>query len=160
VPREPSQSEAQASMNKISQMFGVQAEFTPFTGKYSLFGKLFAHYDFYGFAGAGFINLTNTSSSLPACTSQGLDASGAPIRSCAVTGLKIGPTFGLGIHSFINNFVALNLELRDTVAQNNSAGRDVNGDGRATTADLGWEQTVTTMLNVVFLLPAKADISN
>jgi outer membrane beta-barrel protein len=159
-PRQPSPGEAQASMNKITQMFGAQLEWTPFTGKYSLFGKLFAHYDFYLFGGAGAINLAASSSSLPACTDKGLDSAGNPIRSCAVTGIKPGPTFGVGIHSFINQFVALNLELRDIVAQNNSAGRDVNGDGRATTADLGWEHTVTTMLNVTFLLPAKAEISN
>ena len=34
---------------------GRQLEFTPFTGKYSLFGKLFAAYDFYGFVGPGFM---------------------------------------------------------------------------------------------------------
>ena len=36
---------------------GGQLEFTPFTGKYSLFGKLFSAYDFYGFAGPGFITV-------------------------------------------------------------------------------------------------------
>src|SRR5207253_587965 len=55
--RAPSRSEASQSMNKISQMFGGQLELTPFTGKYSLFGKLFAHYDLYTFVGPGFLNL-------------------------------------------------------------------------------------------------------
>ena len=40
-----------ASLQQISSVMGGQLEFTPFTGKYSLFGKLFSAYDFYGFVG-------------------------------------------------------------------------------------------------------------
>jgi len=54
--RAPARGVATGSMNKIQQMLGAQLEVTPFTGKYSLFGKLFAHYDFYAFVGPGFIN--------------------------------------------------------------------------------------------------------
>src|SRR3954471_16624515 len=49
VPREPTPAQAKAAMQKITNILGAQAEFTPFTGKYSLFGKLFANYDFYLF---------------------------------------------------------------------------------------------------------------
>ena len=53
VPREPTKDGAKASMSKMRAIVAAQLEFTPFTGKYSLFGKIFAHYDFYMFAGRG-----------------------------------------------------------------------------------------------------------
>ena len=153
-PRQPSRLEATGSMNKISQMLGAQLEFTPFTGKYSLFSKLFAHYDFYAFVGPGFLNLTATDSNVPPCTDGGL------VTSCAVTGFKVGVNAGIGVHSFINQFVALNFELRDIFAPNNASGRDVDGDQHANNADITWGSTILASLNVVLYLPSTADISN
>jgi outer membrane beta-barrel protein len=152
--RAPTRSAATGSMNKITTMLGAQLEATPFTGKYSLFGKLFAHYDFYAFVGPGVLNYQATDSGVPSCS----DA--ATNNPCAVTGLKVGASFGVGIHSFINNFIALNLELRDILAPNNAAGRDVNGDMHVNNADLSWGSTYIAALNVVFFLPTTADISN
>jgi hypothetical protein len=34
-------------LQQISSILGASCELTPFTGKYSLFGKLFSAYDFY-----------------------------------------------------------------------------------------------------------------
>jgi outer membrane beta-barrel protein len=152
--RAPTRAEATGSMNQIKEMLALQLEATPFTGKYSMFGKLFAHYDFYAFLGPGFLNYAATTSGVPTCQDSGTAA------PCAVTGLKIGANFGVGIHSFINQFVALNLELRDIYAPNNSAGRDVNGDQRVDNGDLGWTSTFIATLNVMVFLPSTADISN
>ncbi|HET6146856.1 MAG TPA: outer membrane beta-barrel domain-containing protein [Polyangia bacterium] len=152
--RAPSKAAANSTMNKIKFMLGGQLEATPFTGKYSLFGKLFAHYDFYAFVGAAALNYEATTSGTPSCGASGSEA------GCAVTGLKLGPTFGVGVHSFINQFLALNLELRDIFAQNNAAGRDVNGDMRVDNNDLGWGSTYIATLNLAFYLPSTADISN
>jgi outer membrane beta-barrel protein len=154
IPREPSKGEAQASLNKISQMLGAQLEFTPFTGKYSMFGKLFAHYDLYLLGGIGALNLTAPSPAANACTDSGAD------RSCVVTGLKVGLNFGVGIHSYINDFMALNLELRDIMVENNPAGRDVNGDTHANAGDEEFQSTYVVTLNLLFVLPATAHISN
>jgi outer membrane beta-barrel protein len=160
VPREPSRQQATASMNKISQMLGAQLEFTPFTGKYSMFGKIFAHYDFYAFVGPGFLNLTANDSNVPACSDTGTDGAGQPIRACSVSGLKFGGNFGVGVHSYINQFLALNFELRDILVQNNAAGRDTNGDGKATNDDIKWGSTFVATLSLVLYLPSTADISN
>jgi len=65
-----------------------------------------------------------------------------------------------GIHSFINQFVALNLELRDVYAPNNASGRDVNGDRVVDNNDIGWGSTYIATLNVAVFLPSTADISN
>jgi outer membrane beta-barrel protein len=149
----PTPAEANASMSKIKQILAAQLEFTPFTGKYSLFGKIFAHYDFYGFVGPGFLNLEATDPGIPACSDSNTTA------SCAVSGYKLGANFGLGIHSYINQFLALNLELRDIMARINPAGRDTDGNQRADSKDLSWGHTMMVSLNLVLYLPATADIS-
>ena len=162
--RAPGRNEATGSMNKLSQMLGAQLELTPFTGKYSMFGKLFAHYDFYLFAGPGALNYTATDSSVGACPDTAAPTPQTiPITRptpCAVTGYKIGVNTGVGIHSFINHFVALNFELRDVVSPNNASGRDVNGDGKIDNGDLSWGSTFIATLNVVLYLPSSPDISN
>ena len=153
TPPAPTQADAAASMTKIKQILAAQLEFAPFTGKYSLFGKLFAHYDFYLFGGPGFLNLEPANTTLPSCSDSNKTA------SCGVSGYKLGANFGVGIHSYLNQFLALNVELRDIFAKINPAGRDVNGDGKANAADLTWQSTFMVSLNLVLYLPATADIS-
>ena len=149
-------------MNKIQQMLGAQLEVTPFTGKYSLFGKLFAHYDFYAFVGPGFIELRGdqTRAVARAATTARSPRRPAQPNPCAVTGLKLGVNTGVGIHSFINQFLALNFELRDIISPNNAAGRDVNGDRRVDNNDLTYGNTFVGSLNLVLYFPTTADISN
>ena len=50
--------------------------------------------------------------------------------------------------------------LSDVYVQNNAAGRDVNGDGKANSKDLSWESNYIVGLNIMVLLPATAAISN
>ncbi len=54
--RTPTLADAEAGMNHIGQIYALQAELIPFSGKWSLFSKIFMSYDFYGFAGMGAIN--------------------------------------------------------------------------------------------------------
>jgi outer membrane beta-barrel protein len=153
--RAPSEAQANASMSKIKMVGGAQLEFTPFTGKYSLFGKLFAHYDFYLLGGGGAMNVEPTGA-----TGVALEACGATnVNRCAVSGWRPGFTAGVGMHTFFNDVVALNLELRDFIAQINPSGRDVNGDGVADKEDIGWGNTYMFAANIVFYLPTNAAIS-
>lgn len=164
-PNEPLRAEAKASMQKISSILGAQLEFTPFTGKYSLAGKMFANYDFYVFGGPGLLNVAPTDgSSLTDCGSVVAappTASGGPGGpfSCKVSGAKFGANFGVGLHSYFNEWMALNVELRDIMAQLNPSGRDNNGDGVANANDLTWSHTFMVTANIVFYLPSTASIS-
>lgn len=161
VISEPTKSAAVGSMQKISGMYGVQAEITPFAGKYSLFGALFAHYDFYGFGGIGLISVAPTDAGIAPCSGSNNNdptTSGAAYF-CGVSGTKLGANFGLGLHSYFNNWMALNIELRDILAKLNPSGRDTNGDLHATTADLSWTHTVSIAANLVFYLPSTPGIS-
>ena len=80
-------------MNKIQQMLGAQLEVTPFTGKYSLFGKLFAHYDFYVFVGRRRelrgVNARRAPRVATTAPSPPRRRSRTP---CTVTGFKVGGT--------------------------------------------------------------------
>ena len=154
VAREPTQAVAKDSMQKIDAVLGAQLEFAPFTGKYSLFGKAFAHYDFYLFGGGGLIDVKPTNASVPACQSTGTTET-----FCGVSGLKPAFNFGVGLHSFFSDWFALNLELRDLLARLDPSGRDVNGDGIADSHDLTWTSTYMVSINLMFFLPGTAAIS-
>jgi outer membrane beta-barrel protein len=150
-PRDPTVSSATGTMQKINAFLGAQFEFTPFAGKYSLFGKIFAHYDFYALLGAGALDVEPTDSSVcgPMITAS----------YCGVTGLRPGGQVGVGLHSFFNEWLALNVELKDFVARLDPSGRDVNGDGVANSGDVSWTSTYMVTANVMFFLPSAAAIS-
>ena len=158
---EPTNSDAQKSMQKINNILGGQLELTPFTGKWSLAGWLFANYDFYGFGGAGVITVAPTDSSIAPCASSNpgdKNVSGSAYF-CGVSGSKFAFTYGLGLHTYFNHWMALNIELRDMLAKLNPSGRDTNGDLHATTADLTWTHTFIVAANLVFYLPSTPSIS-
>jgi outer membrane beta-barrel protein len=150
ITREPPKGLATASMSKIDMADALQAEFTPFTGKYSMFGKIFAHYDFYVFGGPGFLKVEPTNAN---------GCGGNPTAYCGDTGWKVGGNVGLGLHTFFNQWIGLNVELRDIIARINPSGRDVNGDGIANKDDLGWGSTYIATANIVIFLPSTAAIS-
>ncbi len=154
---EPTQQDAQRSMQKIKWIAAPQVELTPFAGKYSLFGKLFANYDFYGFVGPGFINVA-PNETIPACQSSG-SGNGTQQYYCGTTGTKIGFNFGVGLHSYFNHWMALNVELRDILAKLNPSGRDTNADLHANADDLTWTHTFSVAANLVFYLPPTPGIS-
>jgi len=146
--RTPTKQQALDGMNRIGEMFGAQLELIPFTGKFSLFSKLFMNYDFYAFGGPGVIDFKSDTP----CT-------GTESESCAVTGMKVGANFGVGSHLFANDFFALNFEVRDILVRNNPAGRDEDGDGVANDRDLSWDSNIILGLNLMFFLPARPPVS-
>lgn len=155
--RAPSDAIADSTINKQKLILAGQLEVTPFTGKYSVFGALFAHYDFYLFGGVAGVNLAAAKpSGAPTCGSAAVAMGG----SCVVTGTKVGATFGAGLHSFFNDFIALNVELRDLMIKDNPAGRDVNGDMNVNNGDLTWTQHFMATLGLTIYLPANAPVSN
>jgi outer membrane beta-barrel protein len=163
VLREPTPDQARASLQQISSILGGQVEFVPFTGKFSMFGKLFASYDFYAFGGPAAVNVKTAGDPGRTCDQAApTSMQGSPNPSayyCEVSGTKIGPTFGAGFHTFFGQGVGLNVELRDTMAQLNPAGRDTNGDQRADNDDLQWTHTWMVGGNLVIFLPFSAKVS-
>ncbi len=158
MPRTPTAAAADSSINKSSMILGGQVEVTPFTGKYAVFGALFAHYDFYVFAGAAGVTLAaQAGNSAPTCKDNHTTANAVP--QCLVSGMKVGGTFGAGFHSFFNNFLALNVEVRDLLIKDNPAGRDVNGDMFADNGDLTWTSHLMASLGLTVYFPLNAAVS-
>ena len=149
--RAPEAKDALNGMNKMSQVFGLQAELTPITGKFSLFGKWFAHYDLYFLGGVGFANFT-----------AGKDACDTPMakETCPDIGMKIGPAVGLGMHTFINKFLALNFEVKNLIVRTNLAGRDETADRLAEDRDKTWTQNYIFALNLNVFLPTVPKITD
>lgn len=157
---EPTKSVAQQPLQKIKWIFAPQLELTPFTGKYSLFGRLFANYDFYFFVGPGFINVAPNDAGVAECQASNPVMMMKPEQYfCGTTGTKIGGNFGVGFHSYFNHWMALNVELRDILAKLNPSGRDTNADLHADTSDLTWTHTLSVAANLVFYLPATPSVS-
>ena len=155
--RAPDANTAVSAMNKPSMALIPQLEGTFFTGKFSLFGKLFSNYDFYIAAGPAFVTLAKagTGTAAPTCKDKDLN-----VVTCSATGSQFGGSVAGGFHAFINDTVGIGVELRDVVNKDNPAGRDVNGDGHADKGDLTWTAHWIATLGVTVFLPPKADISN
>jgi hypothetical protein len=147
--RTPTVKEAENGMNKIGQVFALQAEIIPFSGKYSLFGKLFANYDFYAFGGPGFINFKGN---IEACKTPG--------NSCPFVGMKVGANFGVGMHTYFTDYLSMNIEARDILLRNNPSGRDETGDQVADDEDLTWDSNYMVGINFTFLLPPSSRTSD
>lgn len=132
---------------------GLYATLTPMAGKFSLFNVLFAKYDFYGLVGLG-VGILDTPLASGLTTYP--DSAGAMrmVRDDAATtandvnlqkptpftGTALAGLFGIGVHVYFNNFVGLNLELRDYMYKANPGGLDVttldnNADGSPVLSD-------------------------
>lgn len=148
--RAPSAENALGSMNKMSQVFGLHAEITPITGKLSLFGKWFAAYDVYALAGLGGANFAadKDECAMPAAA------------SCPDVGTKLGGSLGLGMHAFIKDFLAVNLEVKDVVVNTNRAGQDVNADSFVDDKDHELTHNYILGLNLTVFFPTMPKISD
>ncbi|HEY3355477.1 MAG TPA: outer membrane beta-barrel domain-containing protein [Polyangia bacterium] len=160
----PSKSMALKPMLRLQYLASAEAKVTPFFGKMALFGKLFFNYDFYGFGGFGAAGMADD------CGSNGcVDVNGQDFSNPS-KGFRPGGTYGVGFHLFFNNWIALNVELRDTVVRDNLAGRAITwnpvqgADGTLTppktnASDVSWDHIFVVFIGASFYLPASADIS-
>lgn len=142
---------ALGAMNRMGQILGLQAELSPITGKMALFSKLFMHYDVYALGGVGAVNFT---ADLDKCAMPKAD------ESCPDTGMKIGANVGLGMHAFFNDWLALNLEIKDMLVKTNRAGQDTNGDTFADKNDLSLTHNLIFGANLAFFFPTVPKITD
>lgn len=133
-------------------MWSAHLALTPMGGKFSMFNALFANYDFYVSAGVGGVILGTPLSSGASSYTVRTNSSGTTdvrqvnsdpasanndvnLQSPSVfTGHRIAGVFGIGTHIFFNDFIGLNLELRNYMFKANPGGLDVstsdsNSDG-------------------------------
>ncbi|HUQ02604.1 MAG TPA: hypothetical protein VM261_08925 [Kofleriaceae bacterium] len=137
--REPSVDEFTQRLNTIPLHGAVYASLTPWYGKLAAFGKAYVNFDFYFQGGVSFASLKSDCAS-SICNDQmpGIDPDPAdplvnaddnpnndpPLNS----GFRPGLYLGGGIHVFVNDFVALDLAVRDYAFKDNPSGADFNAD--------------------------------
>ena len=145
-PIEPSREEYEVRLNKMPFHGAAYASLTPWYGKLAAFGQAYVAFDFYFQAGLSFAKLT---SNCPAdiCTdaNPGMSVGEVPPDQDPNnddplnSGNRLGLYLGGGVHVFLNDFIALDLTVRDYAFQDNPSGADVSGprDGpdRAVTKD-------------------------
>lgn len=146
----PTQHNAAAAENRIGQIIMPQIDIVPFTGKFSLFSRLFANYDVYMVAGPSFVNLVKHGT---------IDPGSECCKAVPYVGWKPGVNVGFGMHAFINNYFAINVEAHNLMYNNNAAGRDVTGSSSVNSDDAQWTYNWLVGLNFMFFLPAQAKVS-
>jgi outer membrane beta-barrel protein len=140
--REPFQEEFEQRLNTMPLHGAAYVSLTPWYGKLAAFGRAFVNFDFYFQAGVSFAQLksncrpnvcndpapgeprpnpNNPDMPLPADDNPNNDP---PLNS----GNRIGLYLGGGIHVFFNEFIALDLTIRDYAFNDNPSGADFNAD--------------------------------
>lgn len=166
---QPTKAQFNAHLATTNLLLSLYANVTPVAGKLSLFGALFLRYDMSIMAGIGFQNLTNTWGSFnpnadhstkdpPDCTTgdtEQVPASCNPNNS----GFKVSGMFGVNAHLYFNQWIGLNMEIRDFLNSMNAAGLDVNGDRIIDSHDNSVSNNLFVGVGVVIMLPTSAKIS-
>ncbi len=172
----------QAGLTRNDWLASLDVVFTPFSGKLGLFSGIFTEYDLYLFGGLGLANFgkhyknqksttellgnLNTDDPKAANYCKPSDGSGNDINAeCflhpvkADTGIKVGPSFGGGIHIFLADFAAINVDVQDIMSYNNLAGLNsttTDVPPKVDKDDNNWNHNVMMSLGVTFYFPPKA----
>lgn len=166
----------QAGLTRAQWQASVDAVFTPFAGKLGLFSAAFTNYDIYLFGGLGLVGWNKHTDSRSTADRLGLDtdvdsptyctsAASGQNSECllhpvdADDGVKLGFSFGGGVHLFINDFVAMNLEVQDIVTSNNLAGLNTTVEDippRVNRDDRDVFHNVTLQIGAKIYFPFKA----
>lgn len=140
--RDPSQAEFESRLNKMPLHGAVYASLTPWYGKLAAFSQAYVAFDFYFQAGLAFAQL---SSDCPAEICSDVDPT-VPAQDGTVdnnpnndpplnSGGRVGLYLGGGIHVFLNDFIALDLTVRDYAFTDNPSGADFNANLAVTKDD-------------------------
>ncbi|HEX2687229.1 MAG TPA: outer membrane beta-barrel domain-containing protein [Kofleriaceae bacterium] len=138
--REPSQDEFLDRLNTMPFHGAAYVSLTPWYGKLAAFSQAFVAFDFYFQAGLSFAQLTSNCPS-SVCSDQfpgmkhpdpnggELPADGNPNNDPPLNnGSRLGLYLGGGIHVFLNDFLALDMTVRDYAFTDNPSGADFNAD--------------------------------
>jgi outer membrane beta-barrel protein len=147
VIREPSQDEFMDRLNTMPFHGAAYLSLTPWYGKLAAFSQAYVAFDFYFQAGVAFAQL-NSSCPSTVCNDQfpgksrpgmgnetlppDLDPNNDPPLN---SGGRVGLYLGGGIHVFFNDFLALDMTVRDYAFTDNPSGADFNADLFVSDAD-------------------------
>ena len=163
---QPSQEQFTAHLGSINLISSLYAQLTPMAGKLSLFGALYLRYDLYVMAGFGLMKVNNGWADYP---NGNKDAVSRCTTASAETdpnkcdprndGMKPSFMWGVGLHLFFTDWLALNLELRDFVAKTNMAGLDTDGNRALDENDGILTNNLFAGVGLTIMLPLRAKVS-
>lgn len=160
----PTNAEFNQHLNSMPIHGAAFVSVTPWYGKLAAFGTAFVPFDFYFQAGLSFASLTND------CTDQVCNDAEVgvfdPMRNLPDNdpnddpplndGFKAGLYLGGGVHVFINDFIALDLTIRDYIFSDNPSGLDFDADGFVLENDSRFLNHIFMGVGISILLPTKA----
>lgn len=162
---QPTQSIHDSRVLAINAAISAYLVLTPFSGKFAIFSAGFLKYDLYAMVGVGLLNYVQKDPAEGRRIDR--DASGnytLPLDPnvqdpTIYAGFKAGGMFGFGIHMYFNNFIGLQLEMRDYIVSANPGGGDVNADRQLTKKDEKVQNNLFFGLGVTILLPPNPKIT-
>jgi outer membrane beta-barrel protein len=137
TPKVPTKDEFLDHINQMPFHGAAYVSLTPWYGKLAAFSAAYVAFDFYFQGGVSFAQLTsNCPTTICSDTHPGvpdpnngmppdLDPKNDPPLN---NGVKVGLYLGGGIHVFLNDFLALDLTVRDYAFSDNPSGADRNAD--------------------------------
>ena len=144
--REPSQTEFTSHLNSMPFHGAAYLSLTPWYGKLAAFSTAYVAFDFYFQAGVSYAQLkSNCTASV--CTDENPGVTtGTPDMPIPPdnnpnnddplnSGSRLGLYLGGGIHVFFNDFIALDLTVRDYAFTDNPSGADFNANLAVTDDD-------------------------
>jgi outer membrane beta-barrel protein len=146
--REPSQDEFLDRLNTMPFHGAAYISLTPWYGKLAAFAQAYVAFDFYFQAGVAFAQVKSDCpmsicsdpspgvSHIDPITGDTIPADNNPNNDPPLNnGGRVGLYLGGGIHVFLNDFLALDLTVRDYAFTDNPSGADFNADLFVSTDD-------------------------
>ncbi len=172
-PREPSLEELKQHLNDMPLHGAAYVSLTPWYGKLAAFSQAYVAFDFYFQAGLSFASLKNNCDTSTICTDMhpGESTPGAmgetippdgnpnndpPLNS----GGRLGLYLGFGIHVFMNDFLALDLTVRDYAFDDNPSGADFNANLAVTDDDSRFLHHLFVGVGMSIMFPTKVKRTN
>jgi outer membrane beta-barrel protein len=172
MTREPSKTEFLAHLNKMPFHGAAYISLTPWYGKLAAFSQAYVAFDFYFQAGVSLAQLKSNcpsnvcSDTNPAAppnpnfdpnnpdSSPTLNPDGNPNNDPPLNdGTKVGLYLGGGIHVFLNDFLALDMTVRDYAFSDNPSGADFNADLLVSNADNRFSHHLFFGVGISVMLP-------
>jgi outer membrane beta-barrel protein len=166
--REPSQAEFTDRLNTMPFHGAAYLSLTPWYGKLAAFGQAYVAFDFYFQAGVAFASL-QSSCPVSICsdpnpgqsrpnpmdpTGENLPPDNNPNNDPPLNnGGRVGLYLGGGIHVFLNDFLALDMTVRDYAFSDNPSGADFNADLFVSSADTRFLHHLFFGVGISVMLP-------
>ncbi len=171
-PREPSRKELEVRLNSMPIHGAGYVSLTPWYGKLAAFSQAYVAFDFYFQAGVSYAQLksdcptmicsdTAPGESKPGPGDETIPPDNDPNNDPPLnSGSRIGLYLAFGIHVFLNDFIALDLTVRDYAFDDNPSGADFNANLAVTDEDSRFLHHLFVGVGLSIMFPTKVKRTN